>query len=183
MPDLALHILDLIENSIRAGASVISLTFEENIQKDVLIITVENNSPGPVLTTDEPVKNFSEANKSGNRMEHNGLCLFRADAEQAGGNLEVDESELGGTLIRVTMRLSHIDRCPFGDLAAALSSIVCTNPFLDVWLRFRAGDQEYAMRVEEVVRELRLGGLSGLTVARRVREKIKTALTSLKIEP
>ena len=46
MREISLHILDLIENAIRAGATVIAVAVEEEPDRDLLLIGVEDNGPG-----------------------------------------------------------------------------------------------------------------------------------------
>ena len=44
--ELALHILDLVENALRAGAGTIAVSVEEDAQADRLVIRVEDDGPG-----------------------------------------------------------------------------------------------------------------------------------------
>ena len=46
MQDLSLHILDVAENGVRAGADLIKITVEENRSADRLTITIEDNGRG-----------------------------------------------------------------------------------------------------------------------------------------
>ncbi len=46
MQDLSLHILDVAENGIAAGADLIQITVEEDTEEDRLIITIEDNGRG-----------------------------------------------------------------------------------------------------------------------------------------
>jgi len=180
MRDLSLHILDLIENSIRAGASIVSVTIAGNLQEDKLEITVEDNGPGINASFDaitDPFYTTKEGKRTGL-----GLSLLRAAAERAGGELTMRKSELGGVAVKATMALGHVDRCPLGDLATTLSSVVCTNPELDLRCRFCVGDREYIVLVPEVVKESRVGQCRGLAVARRVSEKVNEVLASLEAE-
>ncbi len=179
MHELSLHILDLIENSIRAGASVVSVTIGENPSKDELRISVEDNGCGISASPDEVTSPFYTT-KDGKRTGL-GLSLLRAAAEQAGGQLTIRSSELGGAAIEATMRLSHVDRAPMGDLATTLSSVVCTNPELELNCRFCVGDRECVIRVSDVVKEVSVGECRGLAVARRVHEKVNAALASLEV--
>jgi len=179
MSDLATRILDIIENSVRAGANVISVSFEEDRDEDRLSLTIEDNAPG-VKISGEMIDDYFRSNRVGKRMKL-GLSLLRNEARQAGGYMTVERSDLGGTKVKATMEIGHIDRCPVGDLAASLASVVCENPLLDIWLMFRVGQNEYRMRVEEIVAELKKSGFSGLTVARKVHEQVKQALESLQI--
>ncbi len=175
--ELSLHILDLIENSIRAGASIISVTLIESAADDVLRISVEDNGPGFSIPPNKAIDPFFTT-KDGKRTGL-GLSLFRAATEEAGGSLAIEKSGLGGAAVMATMQLSHVDRKPIGDLAATLSSVVCTNPDLDLWCRFVSGENEWTLRVSDVARDFCVTDRGGLVVARRVSEKIKTGLASI----
>jgi NADH:ubiquinone oxidoreductase subunit E len=178
--DLSLHILDLMENSIRAGASVISVTVAEDSARDILEILVEDNGPGlsvPFEVVTDPFYTTKNGKKTGL-----GLSLLRFRAEQAGGKLTLDKSELGGLAVKATMQLSHVDRSPLGDLAATLSSVVCTNPDLDLRYRICVGDRECVVRVSEVTEEISQDKRGGLAIARWVHQRIKEELATLKLE-
>lgn len=177
MRELSLHILDIIENSIRAGASIIAVTITEVPENDRLEILVEDNGSGLNVPPEDAANPFYTT-KEGKRTGL-GLSLFQAAAEQAGGGLRIEKSPLGGVAVRAGMSLGHIDRRPLGDLAATLSSVVCTNPDLDLRCRFRAGGQEWVVRVPEVAKELCANERCGLAIARRVSEKIKNGLAAL----
>jgi hypothetical protein len=179
MHELSLHILDLIENAIRAGASVVSVTISENPSKDELRISVEDNGCGISVSANEVTDPFYTT-KDGKRTGL-GLSLLRAAAEQAGGQLAIGASELGGAAVEATMCLSHVDRAPMGDLATTLSSVVCTNPELELNCRFCVGDREYVVRVSDVMKEISVGQCRGLAVARRLHEKVNAALTLLEV--
>ena len=180
MRDMSLHILDLTENSIRAGASVVSVTVAEDPEKDVLEIVVEDNGTGLSVPPEKATDPFYTT-KAGKRTGL-GLSLFRAAAEQAGGGLKLGRSPLGGASVHATMVLSHVDRVPLGDLAATFSSVVCTNPRLDLRCRFRVADRECVVRVSDVAREFPVGEGRGLSVARQVHERIKAGLAALEVK-
>jgi len=55
--------------------------------------------------------------------------------------MAIGTSALGGAKVEATMRLTHVDRTPLGDLAAAAASLVCTNPGLDLRCKLRVGDR------------------------------------------
>ena len=46
MQDLSLHLLDLVQNSVAAGASLIEISIEEDEKEDWLNIVVEDNGKG-----------------------------------------------------------------------------------------------------------------------------------------
>jgi hypothetical protein len=177
--EIALHILDLIENSIRAGATRVTVAVEEEPDMDRVCVSVEDNGPGlavPVETAVDPFYTTKEGKKTGL-----GLSLLKFRAEQAGGGLSLERSPLGGLAVRAAMPLSSVDRSPLGDLAATLASVVCTNPGVELNARLRVGSREWRVGTEEIVQELPAGGRNGIAVARRMRERIEEGLTALHV--
>ncbi|MFH1707897.1 MAG: ATP-binding protein [Planctomycetota bacterium] len=147
MQELALHILDLVENAIRAGATVIAVTIEEQYTANTLTITIEDNGPGINVSFERAADPFytTKGKKTGL-----GLGLFRNAAEMMGGGMTIDRSTLGGARVTGHFRLRHINRRPMGDLAATIAGVVCTSPGLDLRLRLIAGGVEYAFTVADV---------------------------------
>ena len=175
MRDLSLHILDLIENSIRAEASLISVTVAENHADDTMQVIIEDNGVGLSVKPEQAMDPFYTTKKG--KRTGLGLALFRAAAERADGKLTVEKSPLGGVAVKATMKLNHVDRSPLGDLAATLSSIVCTNPGIELWCRLAVDRQECMVRVADIAKEFPIGERCGLAVARRLSEKIKQGIT------
>jgi hypothetical protein len=177
--ELALHILDLIENAIRAGASIISISVEEEPDKDLLAISVEDNGPGLPVNPEaaaDPFFTTKEGKKTGL-----GLSLMKFRAEQAGGCFRLERSVLGGAGVKAEMRLSHVDRSPLGDLAATLASVVVTNPEVELRSRLRVGDREWAVSSAELARALPAGSRCDIAMARRMRERITEGLSALRV--
>jgi hypothetical protein len=177
--DFSLHILDLIENSIQAKATIVSVLVEEDPEKDVFGICVEDNGSGLHVPTEVATDPFYTTNPR--KRTGLGLSLFRAAAEAAAGSLTIGKSELGGTAVRAQMQLSHVDRRPLGDLAATLSSVVCTNPHIDLRCRLRVGDRQSVIQARRLADELPAEGCFGLEVARRVSAKTKAAMAALQV--
>ena len=46
MLELSLHILDIVNNSVKAGASLIQVTVDEAIRNNLLKISIEDNGCG-----------------------------------------------------------------------------------------------------------------------------------------
>src|SRR5574344_2920494 len=99
MNDLALHILDIVQNSISAGALLIRIIVSENLIKDLLSITIEDNGKG---MTEEQVSKLADPffTSRTTRKVGMGIPLFKQSAEQSGGRLDI-KSKVGiGTTIR-----------------------------------------------------------------------------------
>ena len=180
MREISLHILDLIENSARAGASTILMTLIEDYDANTLKIIVEDNGPGLSVPPETAVSPFYTT-KNGKRTGL-GLSLLCSTAEQAAGRVTLRQSTLGGLAVEATMQLDHVDRIPIGDIAATVSSVVCTNPELDLLCRFAVGNEQCLVRVSDVAKELPIGKRNGLAVARRVAERIRTGIETLNVK-
>ena len=127
MHDLSLYLLDILENSVRAGATVIATAIVADRERDELSILVEDDGPGLPVEPEQALDPFFTT--KANKKTGLGLSLFRQAAEAAGGGLSVGRSgELGGASVRVWMRLGDVDRPPLGDVAASVATMVVTNP-------------------------------------------------------
>lgn len=128
MPDLAMHILDIVENSTRAEAKNVSLSIVEDSAENSVSITITDDGKG--MTADElrlALDPFYTTKKERSRVGL-GLSLLRETAEQAGGHLVVRSAPRKGTEVRARMALDHIDRPPLGDINETLRILIATNP-------------------------------------------------------
>jgi hypothetical protein len=186
--ELSLHILDLIENAVTAGASRVAVEIIQETERDLMRIVVEDNGPGLSVSPEQAMDPFYTTKKG--KKTGLGLSLFRFRIEQAGGKLNLDRSTLGGLAVRATLGLDHVDRNPIGDLASTLSSVLAINPQLELSLRIRTDGREQLIASSEVARELAgpdgcaqaANTVSSLSVARQVYWKIKTGFEALHIK-
>jgi len=138
--ELSLHVLDLVENSVRAGAGVVLVAVEEQPDRDLLAISVEDDGPGLAVDPEQALDPFYTT-KEGKRTGL-GLSLFRQQVELAGGGVELGRSQLGGLAVRARLVLGHVDRYPLGDLAGTLAGVVAANPGIEVRARLAHGGRE-----------------------------------------
>jgi hypothetical protein len=153
--DLSLHLLEMLENSVRAGATVVATGFTIDHARDLLELTVDDDGHGLTVSPEQALDPFYTT-KSGKKTGL-GLSLFKAEAEAAGGRLTIGSSELGGAQVRVSLRLSHVDRPPLGDVATSLIVMAATNPSTDFRVSFADDQAEIPLRrmsVAEAVPEL-----------------------------
>lgn len=127
MKEISLHILDIAENSVNAGATKIEIFVAENIKKDELVIHINDNGCGmdaeKVRRVTDPFVTSRITRKVGL-----GIPFFKAAAEACEGNFKIS-SQLGeGTKIYVKFKHSHIDRMPLGDLKGTLLNLIIGNP-------------------------------------------------------
>jgi anti-sigma regulatory factor (Ser/Thr protein kinase) len=119
MLELALHVLDILQNTVEAGATQIELTIVEDEAADRLTLTVADNGRG---MDEQIVRRALNPFYTTRRTRHVGLGLplFAEAAETAGGGLTIRSQAGEGTTVEATFKLSHPDRQPLGDMAATL---------------------------------------------------------------
>ncbi len=152
MDDLSLHVLDIVENSIEAGATLVEIRIEEDRKKNSLKITVKDNGRGideEVLPRLNDPFFTTKAKKTGL-----GISLLSQSAQEAGGSVEIDSLPGRGTEIVATFQLNHIDLKPMGDLAATLVTLIGGHPEVDFIFEYKKNNRVYLLDTREVKREL-----------------------------
>jgi len=126
MTELSLHILDIVQNSVKANADLITIEIDENISDNKLVIIITDNGCGMTSDFLEDVVNPFRTTRT-TRKVGLGLSLFKNACEMTGGNLKI-ESEVGkGTIVRATFVYDSIDRQPLGDMASTMATIIGGN--------------------------------------------------------
>ena len=122
-----MHILDIVENSIRADAKKIEINIVEDEKKDLLNIEIIDDGKGTDKNTVKNVLDPFFTTKKSKKIGL-GLPLFAQSAKESGGSVKV-KSKLGmGTRIKAAFGYSHIDRKPLGDIGKSLKVLVTANP-------------------------------------------------------
>ena len=126
MRDLSLHLLDLAQNSITAGASLVTIRISIDEKGWLTMVLADDGkgmSPELLARVTSPFATTRTTRKVGL-----GIPMMMETAEKAGGSLKL-ESEVGkGTTMTVTMDTGNIDCLPLGDLSGTLLSLMMTNP-------------------------------------------------------
>jgi len=153
MQDLSLHILDVAENGIAAGADLIRITVEEDIERDRLTIIVEDNGRGMeaefVSKVLDPFVTTRTTRKVGL-----GLSLLQQSAGLADGDISVASTPGVGTKVTAFMKHGHIDRKPMGNIPETMVTLIQGNPGVDFVYVHRRNDREYQFDTRELRSEL-----------------------------
>jgi hypothetical protein len=127
MKELALHILDIAENSVSAQAKSIVISVDENLPEDRLELSVLDDGRGmDAETAARAVDPFHTSRTT--RKVGLGLPLLKAAAQACQGDLTLDSMLGEGTCVRVDFQRSNIDRMPLGDLASTFLGLLVAHP-------------------------------------------------------
>ena len=156
MEELSLHLLDLIQNSVKAGASLVEIIITE--KAGLLTIILEDNGCGMseefLQRVESPFTTTRTTRKVGL-----GIPLFKQAALMAGGDFSITSAPGKGTRIVATFQLDNIDRAPMGDLAGTMLQQVMSTPASpDYRLEYTVGEDSFEFDTRQI-REL-LGGVA-----------------------
>lgn len=135
MEDVSLHILDIVENALKAGAKNVVIRLAQGKRTDRLVLEVTDDGEGMDDETRRRSLDPFFTTKRGKRVGL-GLPLLAQAAKEAGGTLEVESAPGKGTKVIATFGLSHIDRKPLGDIQQTMHCLKATHP--EVCFRFES---------------------------------------------
>lgn len=126
MKEISLNILDIVQNSIKAGASLIEIHISED--ETTLCFSVKDNGCG---MTEEFVKQVTNpfTTTRTTRKVGLGIPLLKMSAEMTGGSLTITsksekEHEDHGTVITAIFRKDDIDCVPLGDIIGTVCVLI-----------------------------------------------------------
>jgi hypothetical protein len=133
MEDLSLHILDIAENAVAAGATRVLIAVNENSAQDLFSLRVADNGRG--MSREERRRALDPFFTTGRKRTGLGLPLLAQTAGQCGGRLSLESAPGQGTRVMARFRLSHVDRPPLTKIPETVMTLVFGHP--DVDFRYR----------------------------------------------
>jgi anti-sigma regulatory factor (Ser/Thr protein kinase) len=126
MREIALHLLDIVQNSVTAGASRVDIRFRL-AEDGMLAMTVKDDGRGMSPELLERVRSPFVTTRT-TRKVGLGIPLLMQNAMASGGGVEL-ESQLGvGTTLTATFNTASIDCLPLGDLAQTMATLIMGSP-------------------------------------------------------
>lgn len=153
MRELSLHLLDIAENGVSAGAQNITITIAEDLRADRLQLAVEDDGRGMDAAMVEQVTNPFITTRT-TRKVGLGIPLLKLAAEMCNGSLNVESTPNVGTIVTVDFQRSHIDRMPLGDVAGTMLSLLIGWPQVHWVLRYRVDGDEFVFDDAPIKEEL-----------------------------
>ncbi len=139
MEDISLHLLDVAENALLAGADRIEIRIFERSKEDIMRIEIKDNGCGMDEQTLERALDPFYTTKTGKRVGL-GLPLFAQAAREAGGDIKIQTAPGKGTAINATFQLSHPDLKPLGDMLETMVTLACAHPQVEFVFEHRKDD-------------------------------------------
>lgn len=178
MKELSLHILDIAENSVGAGASQITICVFEDLAGDRLHIYVEDNGKGiPPELVAKVLDPFTTSRTT--RKVGLGIPLLKAAAEMCAGSLTIESTPGVGTKLSVEFQLSHIDRMPMGNLTGTILQLVVGYPKINWKFIYYVDTEEFVFDDSLLKKELADVNLTEPVVLAFIRQEIENGVQAI----
>ncbi|MCX6143897.1 MAG: ATP-binding protein [Ignavibacteriales bacterium] len=178
MEDLSLHILDIAENSVNAGARNISIVIQEDVHLDRLTIEIGDDGKGMSAEVAQRATDPFYTTRTTRRIGM-GLPLLKEAAEMANGKLEIRSVPNSGTTIKATFQLSNIDRKPLGNMAETITALLATEHQVNILYRHSRGGKNVTFdskHVENQLGDILLNSIEALSLVRTYLEQEESSL-------
>ncbi|WP_167615307.1 ATP-binding protein [Maribellus sediminis] len=149
MRTLSEHILDIAQNSTRAGAKMIEIIVEESKKKDLCSLTISDNGCGMDEETLKQATNPFFTSRT-TRKVGLGLPLLKQKAEDAGGSFSLKSEPGKGTKLQAEFQLSNIDRPPMGDIWDTLYLLFLSYRDIQLVYRHLTTSGEFSISTSEL---------------------------------
>jgi len=180
MKQISLHILDIAENSVRAGASQIIVILEMDKTSDTLRLEITDNGSGMEKETIDRITDPFFSTRT-TRKVGLGLPLLKHHAETTGGSLLLESFPGKGTRVVAMFGLNHVDRQPVGDVAGVLVNLAISSPEIDFILDAKSDKGDYHFSSRETASFFEGVPLSSPEVAEALKEMISENLKEIDI--
>jgi len=149
MQDIALHLLDVLENSAKAGAENVRVDFTWSDTR--LRLRIEDDGPGlPPDIAADPTDPYRTTRRE--RPVGLGLAFLRQSVEETGGSLVVASTPGKGVDVAAEFIFGSADAKPLGDLPGVLAMTTVAWP--DLNLRVTVGGGDLVLDMKAVKAEL-----------------------------
>jgi anti-sigma regulatory factor (Ser/Thr protein kinase) len=153
MKELALHILDLAQNSIAAGADLIKIEIDENLSSNTLTIILEDNGCGMDKELVERVKDPFVTSRTSRRIGL-GIPLMQAACNRCDGDLVIESEVNVGTRLTAKFKHDHIDRAPIGNMAETMISLIIGAENINFVYTHKLNQEEFCFDTREIKQAL-----------------------------
>jgi len=151
--DLSLHILDIVENSLAAGAGRVEIRIVEDTACDQMVIEIMDDGCGmheemmqkaldPFFTTKVV------------RQVGLGLPLLSEACRISNGELCIQSCPGKGTTVKATFQHSHIDRKPLGNMGDTLIIFIAGHPEMDLRYEHHKDGKTFTLDTREIKADL-----------------------------
>ncbi len=178
MKELALNILDIVQNSIRAEATEVVVRIADNEKTNQLVFEISDNGTG---ISEELLANVTDpfVTSRTTRRVGMGLSLLKQHSEMAGGKMAIFSRPGEGTRVKAEFKRDHPDLQPLGDLPGVMMLLLGANPQIDFIFEFKTDKGNYTFSSAEVKEVLDIQDFRDFYLMEQVRALISENIVDM----
>lgn len=157
MEDLAMHLLELLMNSLEHSAKRIELYIFYSTIKNRIFFKVKDDGEGMVQDFASSATDSFVTTRSTRKIGM-GLAFMKSLVDYTNGQYSINSKVNAGTTICFDVQKDHIDLPPLGNIGELAMFALCKNPDISFFLEFKTDDNTFCFDSEKVTEEV--GGLS-----------------------
>jgi len=173
MPELSLNVLDIAQNSIKAGAKNINIEVSQ-VGNRLKIKILDDGCGMSSETLEHALDPFYTTRTT--RKVGLGLSFFKESALQTGGKFKITSDTGIGTDIVAEYDASHIDCIPLGDINATILQLVMFTENVDFTYKRKVGKKSFTLSTKKLKRQLGEKDLATSEIAADISQYIKEYL-------
>ena len=174
--DISLHIHDLTENSIAAGARLVTIKLVA--ENGMLTLEIGDNgkgmSPEMLSRVEDPFTTSRTERKVGM-----GIPFFKLACEQTGGDFKITSESGKGTELRGRFVIDNIDRLPLGDIGDTVGMLIYECPDLHYIVTLKASGEEFIFDTDEVKEQLEDTPINDFEIVQWIKEYINESVSNI----
>ncbi|SHE47828.1 Histidine kinase-, DNA gyrase B-, and HSP90-like ATPase [Mariniphaga anaerophila] len=151
MKTISEHVLDIVQNSVRAEATLIEIIVREQRKNNLYTLEIIDNGCGMTREVLEQATNPFFTSRS-TRKVGLGLSLLKQNAEAAGGSFIIFSEPGKGTKVEAVFLLNHLDRPPLGDIWDTWYLTLLSNPEIRLVYTHQTNEGSFSIDSQEVLK-------------------------------
>lgn len=153
MEDIAMHIIEILMNSIKAGASLIQVKIFDSLKEDIISITITDDGKG---MDEDMVKRAADpfTTSRTTRKVGLGLSFMKGLAESCNGTFDIESEKGVGTVVKASVQKLNIDTPELGDMGEVMMEAIQSNEEIDYIFEYKTDVNTFLFDTKEVKQEL-----------------------------
>ena len=178
MNELSLHIIDLVQNSVRAKAKFIEIILVDDKERDEILLVVKDDGKG--IRNDE-IEKVVDPFYTTNREKKVGLgiSLLYQTSLHCDGDFKIVSTENKGTIVFAKFKRSHIDLPPIGNIEDTLLSLLTLTDSIDFKFVYRKNKKNFIFDTRKVKKFIEGVPVTHLEVIGVLKKYIRDGLRSV----
>ncbi len=149
MQEISLNILDVAQNSVSAGATLIEISVLQSNKNNTLHVIIKDNGRGMTQEQIEKVTDPFYTTRTTRRVGL-GVPFLKMICEMTGGTFTIESTVGVGTTISAVFCTNHIDCMPIGDIEDTIFSLVSMSYDIDFIYTIAVDDEIFVFNTYEV---------------------------------